>query len=80
MARIKEPSNANAIVREPEAGTPIERRDIVGKDGQEAPASPKTAGAAKKDGSPLTEPFAARKSDAPPAAGKTPRPTDKPGV
>ncbi|MER8456255.1 hypothetical protein NKJ87_04550 [Mesorhizobium sp. M0027] len=80
MAKIKDPKDINAIVREPEvAGTEIERKDITGKDSSEAPVNPKTSGAPEESKDPLPDPFAGRKSDAPREAGKTPRPTDKPG-
>jgi hypothetical protein len=77
MAKIK--NLGAAIVREPErAGAKIERKDLSGNDGQ-APSNPKTAGASSKEKSPLADPFPARQSDARPVAGKSPRPTDKPG-
>jgi hypothetical protein len=77
MATIKNPDEG--IVREPEApGAKIERKPSA-VDADPAPANPKTAGAAPDDERPLPDPFAARQSDARPMAGKTPRPTDKPG-
>lgn len=78
MANIK---NLNdAIVREPEAaGAEIERKDLAGNDHGRAPLVPKTAGAPPKDKISLPDPFAVRKSNAGPVAGKTPRSTDKAG-
>jgi hypothetical protein len=78
MARIK---NLNdGIVREPEAaGAEIERKDPSGKEAGQAPTSPKTTGAPPKSNSGLADALPARQSDARPVAGKTPRPTDKPG-
>jgi len=78
MARIK--NLGAAIVREPErAGARIERRGLNASDEDQASPTPKTAGASPENKSPLAEPFPARQSDARPVAGKTPRPTDRPG-
>jgi len=78
MAKIK--NLGAAIAREPDrAGAKIERKGLNGSDEDQASATPQTAGASPKNKSPLAEPFPARRSDARKAAGKTPRPTDRPG-
>ncbi|MBZ9674308.1 hypothetical protein [Mesorhizobium sp. ES1-1] len=70
--------------QEPRCGATIERKGTNVTDGDPAPSNsktaPKTAGAAPDGERPLPDPFTARQSDARrPMAGKTPRPTDKPG-
>lgn len=77
MAKIK---NLNdAIVNEPEAaGAEIERKTPSGEGAGHGQSSPETAGAPPK--SPLADPFPARQSDARPVAGKTSRPTGRPGA
>ncbi|QND66671.1 hypothetical protein HB777_24025 [Mesorhizobium loti] len=78
MANIK--NLPDAIVKEPEpAGVEIQRKSSGAKDASQAPVSPKTAGAPPKSKSLLADPFLARQSEARPVAGKTPRPTDRPG-
>jgi hypothetical protein len=70
----------NEIVREPEAaGTPIERPDITGKDEGDAPAHPDTSGAPKPAPDTSRSTAGNRNPTGPREAGKTPRPTDKPG-
>lgn len=78
MAKIK--NLGAAIVREPErAGAEIERKGLNGSDEDQGSPTPKTAGASPKNKSRLAEPLPARQIDARPVAGKTPRPTDRPG-
>ena len=78
MASIK---NLNkAIIKEPtSAGAKIERKNPSDKDAGEAAVAPKTAGAPNGKASSSADPFLNRRSDARPASGKTPRPTEKPG-
>lgn len=78
MAKIK---NLNAAIAwEPEtAGVEIQRKSPGGKDARQASASPTTAGAPPTGNIPLADPFPARQGDARPVAGKTPRPTNRPG-
>ncbi|MER8430098.1 hypothetical protein [Mesorhizobium caraganae] len=75
MAEIK---NVNrAVVKEPEAADAPKGAGT--QDSDRAPASPTTAGAIDKNIRGVKDPFAARRSGARPVAGKTPRPSERPG-
>lgn len=74
------PGNTTPPVQKPETeGLPHKRRDETNTDKGGAPVAPDTSGEGKPADKPLPDPFPGRRSDAPGEAGKTPRPTDKPG-
>lgn len=67
-------------VRSPDdAGTRTQKRDSAGNDERQAPAAPKTSGAAPEEDTSKSN-VANRDTEGPRKAGFTPRPTDKPIV
>ena len=73
-------TSTRRIIKEPEsAGAEIERKNPGDKDTGEAAVAAKTVSAPNGKASSSADPLSNRRSDARPASGKTPRPTEKAG-